>query len=386
MDINSIFAQPAPKVKEEIKGAIVEEEPELPYNDPAKTEAENREREQRTVFVGNIPISSEKKNLQKLFKGAGEIEKIWIRSVPVDTESKISVKGKVILKQYVSNASSKNCYILFSKQEEAQKAVSQFNSAEFEGRHLHVTLAKTIDKDYKTTVFVGNLTYETDEEDLRNFFLECGVVDYVRVVRDKFTHKCLGFAYVKFTDKLAMLNALNLNGKEFKGRLIRVFKARKSNVNSRDNKQEDKNKSISPQEAYAIRKGQNVQNDGQKTKAPVNEAVNPSKPFSTKPVEKRANQRHFESKPKFQQSNKPNFQQSNKKPFDKKPRQNQHTNEDSKKTGPQKGKPEHQKPVPVNNKPEGNGAAVPKQKKIKKPFGNNKHQDRRPAKKAQASN
>ena len=378
MDINSIFAQPAPKVKEEVKGAIVEEESELPYNDPAKTEAENREREQRTVFVGNIPIECEKKSIIKLFKGAGDIEKVWVRSVPVDNESKISVKGKVILKQFVANASSKNCYILFSKEEEAQKAATMFNSAELKGRHLHVTLAKTIDKDYKTTVFVGNLVYETDEEDLRVIFSECGTVDYVRVIRDKFTHKCLGFAYVKLSDKLAMLNALNLNGREYKGRPIRVFKARKSNVNSREANPQDRHQHVDPKQAYAIRKGHNIPENTQTMPANANHKKNEGKHSGNRAAEKPVHQINFEGRSKAQHSNK--------KPFVNKPNQNSTKEEAGKHAGPHKGHSGHKKQNQSNVKPEGNSAPVPRQKKIKKPFNQSKPQVASVAKKAKASN
>lgn len=234
MNINDIFQQPPPQIHAEVKGANIQEQEDAPYRDPLLSVAQNLERESRTVFVGNVPINADKRALLKLFKPIGKIEKLWVRSVPVDIESKIPTKGKVILKQYVVNATNKNCYILFSSVKEAQAAILQVNRTNFEGRHLHVTPARTIERDYKTTAFVGNLPYEADEEELRAVFADCGEIDFIRLVRDHQSFRCQGIGYVKFVTKEGLDASLALHGAQFKGRPLRVSKAKKHNVTNRE--------------------------------------------------------------------------------------------------------------------------------------------------------
>ena len=43
-----------------------------------------QERKERTIFVGNLPIDTSRKELEKLFSKFGEIEKIWFRSIALD--------------------------------------------------------------------------------------------------------------------------------------------------------------------------------------------------------------------------------------------------------------------------------------------------------------
>lgn len=47
---------------------------------------------------------------------------------------------------------------------------------------------------------MGNLPFEVKEEELRQFCSKVGVVENVRVIRNQFTHKGIGIAYVMFED------------------------------------------------------------------------------------------------------------------------------------------------------------------------------------------
>ena len=93
------------------------------------------------------------------------------------------------------------------------------------GRHLRVTRANEKEIDTKTTIFVGNLPFTTDEEEIRNYFKECGTIDYIRLVRDRHTHKGKGIAYVKFKEQIGYLNGLKKNKQMFRDRELRVNKA-----------------------------------------------------------------------------------------------------------------------------------------------------------------
>lgn len=80
-------------------------------------EAKLQDRKERTIFVGNVAIATKKNQIMKMFETYGKIEKIWLRSVPVDRQgSKLPIKAAVITKKFKEGAESMNAYILFVEQ------------------------------------------------------------------------------------------------------------------------------------------------------------------------------------------------------------------------------------------------------------------------------
>jgi RNA recognition motif-containing protein len=224
MDLSAIFSKAPPQLKNQptAEEIAVEAEPEQP------TLHQNDLRNRRTVFVGNVSLDTPKKALEKIFGKHGKVEAAWERSVPVETESKAPVKAKVIQKKFVDGATNKSCYILFATEEEAEAAVEAEKKLAVDGRHLQVSLAIKKDKDFKTTVFVGNVDFKIDEEKIRHFFGKFGEVEGVRMVRDPMTHQPKGFCFVRFTNKEGYLKALQDNGCELAGRSLRIGKAVKT--------------------------------------------------------------------------------------------------------------------------------------------------------------
>lgn len=234
MDINTLFLSAPLKLPEPVIPPIHEEQ-NAPYKDPALTVLQNRERELKTIYVGNIPIDTDKKEIYKLFKNEGQIDKIWVRSVPTNTESNKPKKAKVALKDYSTVCKTKNCYVLFKDTQGVENAVQRLNNTMFKDRHLHVTPANRQERDFKSTLFVGNLPYEADEEILRAVFEPFGRVEYIRIVRDPVEYKCKGFAYVKMNEK-ASIELLLKKKLKYGERDLRVSKARKhpqGNTNER---------------------------------------------------------------------------------------------------------------------------------------------------------
>ena len=75
----------------------------------------------------------------------------------------------------------------------------------------------------KHDIFVGNLAFNTTEEQLHQAFSEIGRVINVRLVSDVETGKPRGFAFVEFQDPQAALSAIrNMNDYELNGRRLRV--------------------------------------------------------------------------------------------------------------------------------------------------------------------
>lgn len=76
-------------------------------------------------------------------------------------------------------------------------------------------------------LYVGNLSYETSEEDLRKSFTEFGTVESVSVVTDKYTGKSKGFAFVEMGSREEAQTAISgLNGRQLGERTLNVDEAR----------------------------------------------------------------------------------------------------------------------------------------------------------------
>jgi cold-inducible RNA-binding protein len=76
-------------------------------------------------------------------------------------------------------------------------------------------------------IFVGNLSYQTTQEDLHATFSQFGNVERVNIVTDRDSGQPRGFAFVEMTDNTAGQNAISqLNGAELNGRALNVNEAR----------------------------------------------------------------------------------------------------------------------------------------------------------------
>jgi cold-inducible RNA-binding protein len=76
-------------------------------------------------------------------------------------------------------------------------------------------------------LFVGNLAYQTMENDLQDYFSQAGTVTSVNLMLDKFTGKSRGFAFIEFTSPAEAQKAVEMfQGKDFQGRALTVNIAR----------------------------------------------------------------------------------------------------------------------------------------------------------------
>ncbi|MFM2430174.1 MAG: hypothetical protein RLZZ511_1387 [Cyanobacteriota bacterium] len=77
------------------------------------------------------------------------------------------------------------------------------------------------------TIYVGNLSYKANENDLRDVFGEYGEVKRVVVPTDRETGRMRGFAFVELDGNNSEDSAIdNLNGAEWMGRELRLNKAK----------------------------------------------------------------------------------------------------------------------------------------------------------------
>jgi RNA recognition motif-containing protein len=76
-------------------------------------------------------------------------------------------------------------------------------------------------------IYVGNLSYEVTEEDLRTSFESFGKVESANIINDKYSGKSKGFGFIEMPSAEEAKAAIDgLNGKELKGRNLNVNEAR----------------------------------------------------------------------------------------------------------------------------------------------------------------
>ena len=213
-----------------------------------------KERKSRTCFVGNVPLDATDKQVKRFFvealkdKFENAVQKVWFRSLPTEVKEesmKTPHRAKIIKNQFGAQKDNKNAYVLLTTKEAAHAAVRLLNQKELLGKHVRVDVdlreteagVAASGHDYDSTVFIGNLPFVLNEEDLRahialqtksdavGLSVGDGILN-VRVIRDPKTHLGKGIAYVEFISKpLCRLAIDKLNGGRFQGRELRVKKA-----------------------------------------------------------------------------------------------------------------------------------------------------------------
>jgi RNA recognition motif-containing protein len=89
-------------------------------------------------------------------------------------------------------------------------------------------------KEEQMNIYVGNLSYEVTEEDLKDAFSAFGQVDTVKVIKDEYSGRSKGFGFVEMQDNSSAQSAIDgLDGKELKGRAVKVNQARARTEGSR---------------------------------------------------------------------------------------------------------------------------------------------------------
>ncbi|RKX17340.1 MAG: RNA-binding protein [Candidatus Zixiibacteriota bacterium] len=81
-------------------------------------------------------------------------------------------------------------------------------------------------------IYVGNISFETSEDNLKTIFGEYGEVASVKIIMDRETGRSRGFGFVEMSDDDQGRTAIaEVNGKEFNGRNLRVNEARERSDN-----------------------------------------------------------------------------------------------------------------------------------------------------------
>ena len=83
-------------------------------------------------------------------------------------------------------------------------------------------------------IYVGNLSYDTTEDELRTMFAEFGSVDSAKLIVDRDSGRSKGFGFIEMSDNSGGQQAIEgLNGRDINGRTLTVNKAKPREERSR---------------------------------------------------------------------------------------------------------------------------------------------------------
>ena len=244
--LDKAFAKPQPFANE----AVNVPQPKA----TAKPEDAKVDNSERTLFFGNIPIETKANALKSMLRemlGDGCVESIRFRSVAVagtkvkeGNNFKLYRKASAIKGKYKEGRATKNAYVVFKTDEFTEQAL-ELNGHLFEDNHIRVDRAgdgarHKKDKQ-KKSVFLGNLPFNVEEEQIHQFFargVSGGVesIVNVRVIRDRGSNMGIGIGYVEFADESYVSEAVALNGSQLAKRPVRVQRCHKSGALDKNRK------------------------------------------------------------------------------------------------------------------------------------------------------
>ncbi|XP_044744628.1 RNA-binding protein 34 [Coccinella septempunctata] len=214
--------------KEKLKKLKELQEKKEKFND-------NPEELARTIFVGNVPLTTTKIKFKKFFSKYGKVESVRFRSPPIKNIN-ASKKVAVIKGEYHPERSSWTAYVKFQTEEDAKKAL-EANGEVYNDHHLRVSVCKSDEKhDESKAIFLGNLPLNIEDDQLWQTFGCCGKIESVRIVRDSNTGIGKGFAFVNFSSSDSVQLALEMEDVKINKKIVRIQPcntkaARKNKIN-----------------------------------------------------------------------------------------------------------------------------------------------------------
>jgi len=179
------------------------------------------------IFVRNLSFNTSEDQLRNFFSKYGTIDSL-----------------KILMRD---DGKSKGIgFVEFNTRAEAKKAIADNGKLNLDGRDIQISFSnenrpqpggnprpfqqnnqRQGGSSSSSTVFVGNLSFDSTEDSIREFFSQCGNVNAVRIAKNE-EGKMKGFCHVEFDSNEAVVNAIKLAGSQLDGREIRVDEAKPS--------------------------------------------------------------------------------------------------------------------------------------------------------------
>ncbi|KAI6651628.1 Nucleolysin TIA-1 isoform p40 [Oopsacas minuta] len=162
------------------------------------------------LYVGNLPFSINEAIIMDLFRRYGAIRKCK-------------------LLQDANGRGDPYCFIDFNQRCDAQKAIIAMNNRVMEEKTIRVNWAtsatggKKVDTSQHFHIFVGDLSQDLMEEDIRTAFRKFGNISNIKVVCDPATGNSRGFGFISFYEKDDAENAIkHMHGRSLGDKAIRT--------------------------------------------------------------------------------------------------------------------------------------------------------------------
>ena len=235
--------------KEEEEEEEIEEKEEEENEEKEEDENEIKEEEENEEKKEDKKEKNKKEN-KKIDKIQKKTNGIFISGIPyltteeelIDLFSKYGTITEIKLPKYQDSGKNRGyCHIYYESKKSALKAL-ELNNYTIGKRYLIVEMAKMNKEELNdeiktkkqnkinqskvsincTTAFVKNLPYDISEKEVGDKFRSCGKIKSLRFVYNSKNKKFKGFCFIEFNEHKSLLKALELNGKEFKGRILKV--------------------------------------------------------------------------------------------------------------------------------------------------------------------
>ncbi|PMD44446.1 hypothetical protein L207DRAFT_509192 [Hyaloscypha variabilis F] len=194
--------------------------------EPEKKQAKKTEVEKRSehgIWIGNLPWHVSKDELRKFFVEYSDITEDMITRVHMPTPNDGKPANKVEeKKKFVKVVNNQGyAYVDFNVPEAVGYAIEMSeqllsgrrvlikNNKSFEGRPQKTKEESRNDgKPPSKRVFLGNLSFDTTEDSLKEHFEKCGAIAMVKVAQFEDTGKCKGYAWITFEELEGAKNAV----------------------------------------------------------------------------------------------------------------------------------------------------------------------------------
>lgn len=206
--------------------------------DESRSASPKREKSQdecTELFVRNLPWKADEGVVSDFFSKFGKVENV-----------------KILYDKFTGKAKGIG-FVNFETRSDAENAINNGDDMEIDGRKVEVNFSnqrkERPQRDFgrddrrgddrrddrrgddrrrdrepnpeSKTIFVGNLSFKTDEESIRDFFGGCGNIEDVRIANSH-DGKSKGFCHLEFDSIQAASKAMRRNGEDLDGRDIRV--------------------------------------------------------------------------------------------------------------------------------------------------------------------
>lgn len=187
------------------------------YVDKAKPRGEIVERKMSQeadfskLYIGNLSYETTAEDLNAAFSEIGEVSNIYI---PVDRYS----------------GSPRGFAFVAMNHDDAEKVIQAFDGSIMDGRTIEVKFSlprgtKAPRRKNEIKLYVGNISFDTEEEGLRDLFEKYGPVIDLYVPTDQQTGRPRGFAFVSLEPAMAERAIEEIDNYELDGRFLRVNEA-----------------------------------------------------------------------------------------------------------------------------------------------------------------